>query len=252
MVALPLASPETYHFVQSVSEAFEACDQYPDRFIRFCHVDPRLETNSLNYDFLPILTYYTALGARGVGEVTANLHWDDPRYQCLLRACNELNLPFLFHVATQEFNTYGIITEPGLYDLERAVRKYPNVQFIGHSPGWWSEVAPNPTNGERNGYPKGKVEPGGRAPELMRRYPNMWGDLSAGSGCNALTRDPDWAYRFIEDFQDRLLMGLDICVPGNDKCELLVFLRAARERNCISAQAFDKVMGGNAVRLLGL
>jgi hypothetical protein len=132
------------------------------------------------------------------------------------------------------------------------VRKYPNVQFIGHSPGWWSEVAPNPTNGERNGYPKGKVEPGGRAPELMRRYPNMWGDLSAGSGCNALTRDPDWAYRFIEDFQDRLLMGLDICVPGNDKCELLVFLRAARERNCISAQAFDKVMGGNAVRLLGL
>jgi len=250
-VALPLSSPETYHFVQSVEEVFEACDQYPDRFIKFAHADPRLEYNALDYDFVPILEYYVSLGAKGVGEVTANLAWDDPRYQNLLRACDQLGLPFLFHLAAQEYNTYGIITELGLGGLEQALRKYPNVQFIGHSPVWWSEVGPT-TEETRNGYPKGEVGPGGRVPELMRTYDNMWGDLSAGSGHNAVSRDPEWGYAFIEEFQDRLLMGLDICIPSNDECALLTFLREASAQGKVSGQAFDKVMGGNAVELLGL
>ena len=252
MVALPLSSPETYHFVQSVEEVFEACDQYPDRFIPFCNVDPRMAMNSLDFDFVPALEYYKSLGAKGVGEVTANLWWDDPRVQNLLRGCEETGLPFLFHIATHEFNTYGLITEPGLGGLERALQRYPKLQLLGHSPGWWSEVAPNPTLAERDGYPKDKILPGGRVPELLRQYKNMWGDLSAGSGHNAVSRDPEWGYALIEEFQDQLLMGLDICIPSNDKCELLQFLRDGLAGGNISRQAFDKVMGGNAVRLLGL
>ena len=46
MVALPLASPEALHFQQSNEEVFEACDQFPGRFIKFCSVDPRLQYNS--------------------------------------------------------------------------------------------------------------------------------------------------------------------------------------------------------------
>lgn len=251
-VALPLASPETYHFIQSVEEVFEACDQYPDRFIKFCHVDPRLSNNELERSFLPILEYYKSLGAKGIGEMTFNLWWDDPRVQNLLRDCETTGLPFLFHVATREFNTYGIITEPGLTDLERQLIKYPQLQFLGHSTGWWSEVSPNPTEAERNGYPTHKIEPGGRVPELMRKYDNMWGDLSAGSGFGAVNRDPEWGYAFIEEFQDRLLMGLDICTPSNDKCELVYWLRDAHKNGNISPQAFDKVMGESAVKLLGL
>jgi predicted TIM-barrel fold metal-dependent hydrolase len=252
MVALPLSSPETYHFVQSVEEVFAACDQFPGRFVKFANADPRLEVNSPDYDFVPILEYYRSLGAKGVGEATANLRWDDPRYQSLLRACDRLALPFLFHLATREFNTYGIITEPGLAGLERALQRFPRVQFIGHSPGWWSEIAPNPTLPDLEGYPKGPVLPGGRVPQLLRTYPNLWGDLSAGSGYNALARDPGFAYGFIEEFQDRLLMGLDICVPSNDRCELLGFLRQARDQKRIGERAFAKVMGENAAALLGL
>jgi len=86
----------------------------------------------------------------------------------------------------------------------------------------------------------------------MRKYDNLWGDLSANSGYNALSRDPEWGYAFIEEFQDRLLMGLDICWPSNDACPLLGFLRQAAEAGRISQRADEKLMGGNAVRLLGL
>ena len=252
MVALPLSSPETYHFIQSVEEVFEACDQYPDRFIKFCHVDCRLSTNPLTYDFVPILEYYKSLGAKGIGEMTFNLWWDDPRVQNLLRDCETAGLPFLFHLATHEFNTYGLITEPGLLGLERALKKYPKLPLIGHSAAWWAEVAPNPAPHERDGYPKSKVAEGGRVPELLRKYDNMWGDLSAGSGYNAVSRDPEWGYRFIEEFQDKLLMGLDICIPSNDKCELIHFMKEAVKNGNISQLAYDKVMGDNAVKLLGL
>jgi len=252
MAVLPLASPETFDFVQSVEEVFEACDRYPGRFIKFCHVDPRLGHNCLARSFTPILNYFKSLGAKGIGEMTFNLWWDDPRVQNLLRDCEATGLPFTFHIATHEFNTYGIITEPGMTDLERQLIKYPKLQFLGHSAGWWSEVAPNPTAEERDGYPKTKIAPGGRVPELMRKYDNIWGDLSAGSGFNAVSRDPEWGYRFIEEFQDRLLMGLDICYPSNAKCELVHWLREALKKGKISRVAFDKIMGENAVRLLGL
>ncbi len=253
MVALPLSSPETYHFVQSVEEVFEACDQFPDRFIKFANADPRLEQNSTaDYDFVPILDYYRSCGARGVGEAVANLPWDDPRYQNLLRACDTLAMPFLFHLTSHEFNTYGIVTEPGLGGLERALQRYPRVQFIGHSPGWWSHISGDCSLGEMDGYPRGPVVAGGRVPELMRRYPNLWGDLSAGSGCNALARDPEFAWGFLEEFQDRLLMGLDICVPSNDRCELLGFLRQAQRDSKIAPRVWAKVMGDNAAALLQL
>ncbi len=251
MVTLPCTSPETFHFVQSNEEVFQACDLYPGRFIRFCHVDPRLEMNSLRYDFEPILSYYRGQGAKGLGELTANLWWDDPRVQNLLAGCEKVGFPVIFHIATQEFNTYGLITEPGLGGLERALQRFPNLKLLGHSPGFWSEVSGD-CGADRGGYPKGPVTPGGRVPELMRKYPNLYGDLSAGSGSNALTRDPVWAYEFLDELQDRLLMGLDICWPWNLSFPLLDFLRQAREEKKISEDAYEKIMGGNAVKLLGL
>jgi hypothetical protein len=252
MVVLPLSSPEVNLVFQSVEEAFEACDQYPGRFIKFCNVDPRLGGNALNSDFVPILEYYKSLGAKGVGEVVANLWWHDPRVQNLLRDCEKAGLPFLFHLAVREFNCYGLISSPGLSDLEKALQQYPKLQFIAHSMPWWSEVGPHPTTTEREGYPSGPVQPGGRVPELMRRYKNLWGDLSAGSGFNAVNRDREWGYRFIEEFQDRLLMGHDVCVPSNDACPLMGFLREALDAKRISQRAYQKVMGQNAAELLQL
>jgi len=65
MVALPLTSPEALHFQQSNDEVFEACDQFPGRFIKFCNVDPRHQNNSPEHDFVRILEYYKDRGAGG-------------------------------------------------------------------------------------------------------------------------------------------------------------------------------------------
>jgi len=250
-VVLPLVNPETTFFVQSNDEAFGACDMYPDRFIRFCNVDPRHMGNRRAFDFTPFLEYYREQGARGIGEVTAHLWWDDPRMQSLLKACDNVGFPFIFHVATQEFDQYGIITEPDLGGLERALRDYPNVKFLGHSPGWWSEVGPVSAR-QRGTNPKGKVRPGGRVPKLMRTYPNMYGDLSANSGFHAVSRDREWGYAFMDEFQDKLLFGLDVCYPNNDGCPLVDFMADALAAERISNEVYDKIMGGNAIRLLGL
>lgn len=44
---------------------------------------------------------------------------------------------------------------------------------------------------------------------LFTAYPNLYADLSAGSGLRALERDPEFGRQFLIDFQDRLLFGRD-------------------------------------------
>ena len=53
------------------------------------------------------------------------------------------------------------------------------------------------------------VTAGGLTDRLLSDYPNMFGDTSAGSGLNALTRDPDHAREFLARQQDKLLFGSD-------------------------------------------
>ncbi|MCK5804593.1 MAG: amidohydrolase family protein, partial [Lentisphaeria bacterium] len=107
-------------------------------------------------------------------------------------------------------------------------------------------------NGEdRGGYPKTPISREGRIPRLMRQYPNLHGDLSAGSGCNALTRDPEYGPQFLEEFQDRLLFGTDICAPATPT-PLVDYLLEIREQGRISETVFQKVARENAIRLLEL
>ncbi len=40
--------------------------------------------------------------------------------------------------------------------------------------------------------------------ELLRKYPNLYADLSALSGANAILRDPEYGVKFLDEFQDRL------------------------------------------------
>ena len=51
--------------------------------------------------------------------------------------------------------------------------------------------------------------PGGLTDRYLSDYPNMYGDLSAGSGLNALTRDEDFTRDFLTRHRDKLLFGSD-------------------------------------------
>ena len=250
-VILPGGSPECGHHPLSIDECLDIVARHPGRFIPFCNPDPRMLTNSPDADFAPMLDYFKSQGCRGVGEVCANLHFDDPRVWNLFKHCEAAGLPVTFHVATQVGGTYGLVDELGLPRFEATLERFPNLTFLGHSQAFWSEIGGDVTEAARGGYPKGPVAEGGRVVELMRAYPSLCGDLSAGSGHNAVSRDPAFGYRFLEEFQDRLFFGTDICAPSN-KTPLVEFLRDAVEGGHISRAAYEKIAHENAERLLRL
>jgi hypothetical protein len=51
---------------------------------------------------------------------------------------------------------------------------------------------------------------------LLSDYPNVYGDLSANSGRNALARDPEFAAEFLRRHRAKLMFGSDCgCRDGN-------------------------------------
>jgi predicted TIM-barrel fold metal-dependent hydrolase len=254
-VLLPCTNPENVHTIQSNEEILDVWQRYPDRFIPFCNIDPRQCFNTPDADLGYMLAYYKDLGCRGIGEVCANLPFDDPRVENLFDHVEKNGLPLTFHVATRDHGTYGLIDGLGLPRFEQQIIKHPNLVWLCHSQAWWSHVSGDVTEDTWGGYPSGPVTEGGRVVELMRKYPNVCGDLSAGSGYNAVSRDPEFGYWFLTEFQNQLCFGTDVCAPKN-RTNVLVnlrnFLNEAVAANKISQQVYDKVTHLNAQRILGL
>jgi uncharacterized protein len=253
-VILPLNNAEAPAEKQSTGEVLTICEKYPGRFIPFSNVDPRWarrpEDATLD-DYLFLLGQHKELGFKGLGELTARIEWDHPLMLLLLEACEQLELPITFHSITPNVNSYGVLDEMGLPLFEKVVRRFPNLIFLGHSPGFWSEISGQLTIVEKNGYATTKVEPGGKLIEILRNYPNVNCDVSAGSGLNAFTRDPEHAFQFLDEFQDRVCLGLDYCSPTNNMTHLEWFTEQ-RDAGNISEEVFQKVVWKNANRLLKL
>jgi predicted TIM-barrel fold metal-dependent hydrolase len=250
-VVLPLVSPESRHQIVTTEEVLEIAREHPDRFIPFCNVDPRMLAYSADAPLGDLLEHYKLAGCMGIGEVTANLPFNDPMVENLLCHCERAGLPMIFHVATKIGGTYGLYDEPGLRLLEGALGKFPDLTFLGHSQAFWSEIGALDSPDERGGYPKGPIAAEGRAVELMRRYRNLHGDLSAGSGYNAVSRDEEFGVRFLEEFQDRLYFGTDLCAPDTGT-PLVDYLLRLKSEGRLGADAFEKIARRNAMGLLGL
>lgn len=251
-VLLPISSPEAQYSVMSTEACKFLVDKYPERFLFFCGVDPRSLTFSANTDLSYLLNHYKKLGARGLGELTANLEADDPMLDNLFAHCASCGLPVTIHIATKRGGMYGIIDELGLPRIEKMLKKHPDLTLLGHSQAFWSEISADNTNETRGRYPTGKVTDGTLA-RLMREYGNLCCDLSAGSGANAMMRDPEYAARFIEEFADRIFYGCDICSVKNDfPFKFDAFLTEMRESGAISEVNYRKIVRENAIRLLKL
>jgi predicted TIM-barrel fold metal-dependent hydrolase len=207
-------------------------------------------TNSTEADFLPMLESFRAAGFKGVGEYVPNLPLDDPLNMNLFKQVEEVGFPLTFHIAPVIGRTYGCYDEIGLPRLERVLKACPNLILLGHSPPFWSEISRDVTEESRSGYPEGEVT-SGRVVELMRTYPNLHGDLSANSGYNAVSRDAEFGYRFMEEFQDRLYFATDIAnIP--QELPIVAYFEKLKADACISDEAYEKITWRNAVRLLGL
>lgn len=251
-VLLPLISPECQWACISNQEAKTIADTYPDRFVWFCNVDPREGNFTPKSDLESIVGFYKSIGAKGLGELTAPLYADDPMMDNLFTACENLDMPVLFHIAPFMGGCYGMVDDLGLPHFERMLKKHPNLKFIGHSTSFWAELSAGITEADRATYPTGKVTDG-RIHLLMREYGNLYCDLSAGSGANALMRDPDHAARFVEEFSDRILYGSDICVSfQNYHITFDKFLDKMVEDKMISLENYEKIICKNAARILDI
>lgn len=253
-VILPIVSPETPAEPQSMGEILHICEQYPGRFIPFYNMDPRLARRPdliTVDDFMYVLDQCKDLGFKGIGEITARVPFDDPSFLKFFGACEKAGLPITFHTATPDCDCYGILDEIGMPRFEKVLKRFPDLVFLAHSPGVWSEISGEVLPEEKNVYPKGPVKAGGRLIELFRQCPGLNGDISAGSGLNALTRDPEFGFAFIEEFQDRLLLGLDYCSTKNNMPHIS-WLQENHAAGRISDSAFEKIMWKNANRLLKL
>ena len=183
-------------------------ERAPDRFVPGYAPDPRLP-DSIDRLKAAVAIY----GVKVYGELKLRMMFDNPDAIAMYRVCGELGLPVVVHIdyelptsETWPWSTYWY--GGGIEAFERAIRACPETVFLGHAPGFWSHISGD-GQATKESYPNGQVAPGGKVIELMRSCPNLYGDLSAGSGLNSLARDPDHALHFIEEFQDRLLFGRD-------------------------------------------
>jgi predicted TIM-barrel fold metal-dependent hydrolase len=115
-----------------------------------------------------------------------------------------VKLPVLFHLDAKRN-----LDVPGLPGLEKVLQAFPELPFIGHAHGFWASISGDVTPIELGQYPKSKIAPGGALDRLFDDYSNLYGDVSSGSGINALTRDPEFTIPFLNRRADRILFGTD-------------------------------------------
>lgn len=251
-VLLPMVNPEAQYAIMTSEDCKIISDKYPDRFVWFCGIDPRMAENTGASDLCYLLEHYKRLGAKGMGELTAQLYIDDPKVDNLFSCLEELNMPVTIHIAPCFGGCYGIVDELGVPRLEKMLKKHPKLKVLGHSQCFWSEISQDNSEQTRNSYPNGKVVEG-RIAELMRRYENLYCDLSAGSGRNAMMRDREYARGFLEEFSDRILYGCDICVKTTNHPYIFdTFLTSLRESGDIKETTYKKIVRDNAIKLLEL
>jgi hypothetical protein len=216
-------------------DALQAAADFPDLFIPFCSVDPRRGNIEAR------IRDYASRGCKGFGEHKVRVCIDNPDSKRIYRMCAELGWVCLFHMDVPLPDSdmwYNV----DVSRLPALLREFPTVVFIGHGPGFWREISGD-ADARPEAYPEGPVTPGGRLIRILEDFDNLHCDISAGSGHNALTRDPDFGRNFIITYRDRLLYGTD-----QFDTKHIDMLRAYD----LPQDVFDAVTRRNAEGLLGV
>ena len=188
------------------------------------------------------LERYLKLGAIGIGEQKFPVDVDSASIDLVADIAKEYSVPVLLHF---EFEHYNF----GFENFHRVLERHPQVNFIGHAQTWWGNIDRN--HKQSTMYPSGPVTPGGITDRLLSDYPNMFGDMSAGSGLNALSRDEGHAREFLKRHQNKLLFGSDC----NDKSGQVPLCQGAKTLAAIRRLSPEKqierrILYLNAAKLL--
>ncbi len=250
-VILPLVNSEVY-VPQSIGEIIDFANASNGRFIPFCNLDPRVLDNRSDTELGFLIDFYRQQGCKGMGEVLPNFDFFDPKMQNLYHHCEQANFPLLFDLSGHKNEGYGLYDDINLPQLRKALEKFPNLTFIGHGTAFWAELDKLKPNEIRKSYLTTPLKGEGVVVQYMRDYKNLWVDLSAGSGYYALTRDIEYAKKFLNEFWDRIMFGTDICFAKIPEDIVIDLLNNFHNSGVLSDEKYEAITHKNAERLLNI
>lgn len=160
-----------------------------------------------------LLTAAVKNGAIGFGEIKFHVEAAGPELRRMYALAAELGVPILVHFQEVPHTPTEGVFATGFRDFEKVLKAFPKTRFIGHADAFWANVSADYAN--QSAYPTGKIEPGGVTDKLLGDYENLYGDLAANSGNNALSRDPEFTPGFLKRHVRKLIFGSDCsCSDG--------------------------------------
>ncbi len=216
----------------------EVVRAHPKEYFFFANEVPYLS------DARDIIAAGIKAGALGIGEQKFMVEADSRAVHLVAEIAKEHGVAVLLHFQFGKYNT-------SFERFHTILEKFPTVNFIGHAQTWWANI--DAKADPQVLYPKGPVTPGGITDKLLANYPNMFADMSAGSGLNALLRDEDHARGFLDRHQNKLLYGSDCndSIGEGEKCSGAQQLATIR-RLAPNKAAERKILFENAKRVLKL
>lgn len=194
-------------------------------------------------DAIEVIEKYLQLGGVAIAEQKFGVECDSPGMQRIYELAARYRVPVLMHWQYKRFNY-------GFERFYKMLEKYPKTIFVGHAQTWWAHIDKNYKDDTSNLYPKGKVTAGGLTDRYLRDYPNMYGDLSAGSGLNAFKRDEEHGRDFFIRHQDKLIYGSDCndSAGFGEKCQGAQMIAEIRKL-VPDAKIRRKLFSGNAKKV---
>jgi predicted TIM-barrel fold metal-dependent hydrolase len=162
-----------------------------------------------------VLTQAIKDGAQGFGEMKFHVAADGPEFRRAYALAADLKVPILIHFQeVDHFEGEGTWASGYARSFESILEAYPKTTFIGHADAFWANVSADYTN--QAAYPSGPIVRGGVTDKWLGDYANLFGDLAANSGNNALSRDPSFTADFLTRHQNKLMFGSDCsCADGH-------------------------------------
>lgn len=210
------------------------------------------------------LTQAIKSGAQGFGEMKYHAATDGPEFRRAYALAADLGVPILIHFQeVDHFANEGTWSPGFATKFEAVLKAFPKTTFIGHADAFWANVSADYRN--EAAYPAGPIVRGGVTDRLLGDYPNLYGDLSANSGNNMLSRDAEFTRDFLRRHQQKLLFGSDCgCADGhgggvsqgnNPAASRMAGKCVAREtltllRSATTPAAFRSITWDNAHKLL--
>lgn len=234
--------------------------QYPGRFLGWF-----ASTDITRPEAEDLLTKAVKAGAIGFGELKSHVAAAGPELRRMYALAADLGIPVLVHFQEVPHTPTEGTFATGFKEFEVVLKSYPKTRFVGHADAFWANVSADYAN--ESAYPAGKIKRGGITDKLLADYPNLFADLSANSGNNALSRDPEFTAQFLRRHESKLIFGSDcactdgkgggISQAGNPAASRLAGKCVAREtltvlRKTVTPAAFRKVTWENAHRIYRL